>query len=146
MANVKSKCPNCGEWNSMVEEIVTKGSSKSKLNITSESDKPKKLSEITVTVTDRIMTENTELDRVLGGGLVKGSMVLVGGDPGIGKSTLLLQICESIGKTEKVLYVSGEESKGQLKLRGQRLQINGENTYFLTETNVDNILKYIKFS
>ncbi len=134
------KCPNCGEWNSMVEEIVTKSSNNSKQNIVSDVQKPRKLSEITVTVADRIKTENSELDRVLGGGLVKGSMVLVGGDPGIGKSTLLLQICESLGKTEKVLYVSGEESSSQIKMRAERLKITSDNLLLMSEVNLDNIM------
>ena len=88
----------------------------------------------------RVKTGTSELDRVLGGGIVKGSVVLLAGEPGIGKSTLLMQICSQL--SERVLYVSGEESKGQLKLRGERLEINGEGVYFLTETNVDSVLSH----
>ena len=88
----------------------------------------------------RFSTGMGELDRVLGGGAVKGSLVLVGGAPGIGKSTLMLQICQQLGKFAKVLYVSGEESERQIKLRAQRLNVAGEGLYLLSETNLEHVL------
>ena len=133
------KCPDCGAWNSFDEEIVSeekKGTAIPK----NHSNKAEKLSELKVPNYLRTNTGMGELDRVLGGGLVDGSVVLLSGEPGIGKSTLLLQICSELGKTRKVLYVSGEESKGQLKLRAERLNITGDSLYLLTETNTENVL------
>jgi len=104
---------------------------------------PKKLSEISATEEERILTGMGELDRVLGGGIVRGSLVLVGGDPGIGKSTILLQICEHLGENKSVLYVSGEESQKQIKMRADRLGITTENLKLLSETNMDAIVQTI---
>ena len=125
------KCTSCGSWNTMEEEFIQHTPSSSKVAVMSaptlSSSAPKTIKDIDSTDESRTLTGMGELDRVLGGGLVKGSLVLVGGDPGIGKSTLLLQICEQIGKTEKILYVSGEESQRQIKLRAERLGITTEN-------------------
>lgn len=136
------KCPVCGAWNSFDEEIVENHEKDSlKRGRTSEvSNKPEKFSELVLPNYMRTGTGMGELDRVLGGGLVDRSCVLLSGEPGIGKSTLLLQICSELGKTRKVLYVSGEESKGQLKMRAERLGIVGDNIYLLTETDTDNVI------
>ena len=131
------KCPDCASWNSF-DEIEIKDDARSKAK--SFTNKAEKFSELVLPEYMRTHTGMDELDRVLGGGLVDGSVVLLSGEPGIGKSTLLLQICSEISKTQKVLYVSGEESKGQLKLRAERLGINGESIYLLTETDTDAIL------
>ena len=121
------KCPACGEWNTLDEETISSESAK---NVKSkEYNKAERFSELTTPMYLRAKTGMGELDRVLGGGLVDSTVVLLSGEPGIGKSTLLLQICSELGKTRKVLYISGEESKGQLKLRAQRLKIVGETIY-----------------
>ncbi len=136
------KCSTCNSWNTIVEEIVQKPSSSkvSAIGVSSSvSSSPKKIFEIDSSEEARTLTGMSELDRVLGGGLVKGSLVLVGGDPGIGKSTLLLQICEHLGKTQNILYVSGEESQRQIKLRADRLGITTENLKIYSETNMDYI-------
>ncbi len=139
------KCPGCGEWNTMSEEVreVFKGKSSvaSKAAITS---KALPITEISTEDEERYYTGSKELDRVLGGGIVKGSLVLLGGDPGIGKSTILLQICAHLGKILKILYISGEESKRQIKLRATRLGVNCENLYILTETNIENVTEHIQ--
>ena len=138
----QGQCPACGAWNSIVEfedkkPAANKASSGTKL----AASKPKKLHELDASDRQiRFSTGLGELDRVLGGGGVKGSLVLVGGAPGIGKSTLLLQICAYLGKTQKILYVSGEESEQQLKMRADRLQVESENLYVLSETDLDEIL------
>ena len=131
------KCTMCGKWNTMEEEIILPASS-SAVSFSSPSS-PKKIAEIDSSAEVRQSTGMSELDRVLGGGLVKGSFVLVGGDPGIGKSTLLLQICEYLGQTSKILYVSGEESPNQIKLRGERLGITTDNLKVYSETNMNYI-------
>ncbi|MCU0419479.1 MAG: DNA repair protein RadA [Cyclobacteriaceae bacterium] len=142
------KCPSCSAWNSFVEELVVKGE-------TSKNDwrpepgrerlnKPKKLDEITATAEVRIQTTDAELNRVLGGGIVPGSLVLIGGEPGIGKSTLMLQLGLSI-RQQKTLYVSGEESDQQLKMRAQRISTQSPgNFYMLTETNTRNVFAAIE--
>ena len=132
------KCPDCESWNSFdeVEQIETKSAG---IKRTFE-NKAEKFSELEFPKYLRSNTGMQELDRVLGGGLVSSSVVLLSGEPGIGKSTLLLQICSELAKKRKVLYVSGEESKGQLKLRAERLGIVGESLYLLTETDLDSVL------
>ena len=132
------KCTMCGKWNTMEEEIISPAPSSGGLPLTS-SDTPKTIRDIDETNESRQSTGMSEFDRVLGGGLVKGSFVLVGGDPGIGKSTILLQICEFLGKTSKILYVSGEESPTQIKLRAERLKIKTENLKIYSETNMNHI-------
>ena len=114
------KCPACNEWNSFYEEKVTKTSEKSNAKI--QAKPPMLLKEVVGSESTRISTGFSELDRVLGGGLVVGSLLLLGGEPGIGKSTLILQICQNVKTEGKVLYVSGEESAEQIKLRADRLR------------------------
>lgn len=136
------KCPGCGAWNTLAEELVADAgryASKQPSGLDGvTAAAPKKLKDVGYETDVRIATGNRELDRVLGGGLVQGSLVLVGGDPGIGKSTLLLQICQSLGQNHTVLYVSGEESESQIKIRADRLGISTENLLLLSETNLDN--------
>ena len=123
------KCSECGSWNSMVEEVMVP---EKKGGVASPSEvKISKLSEISVSSGDRMMSGIGEFDRVLGGGLMKGSLVLVGGDPGIGKSTLMLQAAKNLSAKHKVLYVSGEESDSQVKLRADRLGVSAGELYFL---------------
>ena len=142
------QCPGCREWNSFVEETVsatTKGKITASGSTTGKKNEPVILADISIQENDRIKTEIEELDRVLGGGIVPGSMVLVGGDPGIGKSTLLLQVCRQLtGKGHKVLYVSGEESLGQIKLRAKRIGEFNENLLLLCETNLESIRSVIE--
>lgn len=127
------KCPNCNQWNCFVEEVL-----ESKVSCQSnKSSKPVTLSSIQASNEDRTKTQIRELDRVLGGGLVQGSLTLIGGDPGIGKSTILLQISQQIGRQNiKILYVSGEESVQQIKMRADRLKINTDNLLLISETNM----------
>ena len=138
------KCASCNSWNTMVEEVIKTTPTSSKVAVMStpsvSSSVPKTIADIDSVDEVRSSTGMDELDRVLGGGLVKGSLVLVGGDPGIGKSTLLLQICEHMGKSGKILYVSGEESQRQIKLRAQRLGITTENLKVYSETNMSYII------
>ena len=138
------RCSACGAWNSIVEQPEQKKSlkiGKKPLNKTSV-----KLENITDLHGDeeiRFSTGMRELDRVLGGGAVKGSLVLVGGAPGIGKSTLMLQICKKLGEQFRVLYISGEESVHQLKLRAKRLQAENESLYVLSETNLGDVIECV---
>ena len=130
------KCPACNEWNTFVEEKVinlkaSSGSGKK------ESAEVVKLNEVVKKESTRIKTNIGELDRVLGGGFVNGSLTLLGGEPGIGKSTIILQICQSINVDGNILYVSGEESAEQIKLRADRLNIKKDNLLFLAETDID---------
>ena len=140
-------CPGCGEWNTMSEEVrsvqsASKGSPAKKVSGMAHASK---LAEIETQDTEhRYRTGLGELDRVLGGGIVKGSLVLLSGDPGIGKSTILLQICEKIGDTLEILYVSGEESAHQIKMRAERLQVHTDNLKILCETDVQLIVEYIR--
>lgn len=141
------KCPNCNQWGSLVEEVVE--AKKATLTATSSrgagSSVPVKLKDVKIENETRTTTGMKELDRVLGGGIVRGSLILVGGDPGIGKSTLLLQICEELGnQNRQVLYISGEESVAQIKMRGERLDVHTENLNLLAETNMSFIESHIK--
>ena len=138
------RCPDCGEWNTLVETIV-ESKERSPLSYAVPRTKPQRLSEVTTDGLDRVPLPMPEFSRVLGGGIVPGSLVLIGGDPGIGKSTLLLQVsallAEALGK---VLYISGEESVQQMKMRAGRLGIATDQLYLLTETNLNMILGHIQ--
>ncbi len=136
-------CPGCGEWNTMEEELRTPQQQKSSKSA-SKSATAQTIGEIDVDDEIRFRTGMDELDRVLGGGIVKGSLVLLSGDPGIGKSTILLQICEFLGKNLRILYVSGEESARQIKLRANRLNVSTDNLYIMCHTDVESIVEYIK--
>ncbi|MBR3683707.1 MAG: DNA repair protein RadA [Lachnospiraceae bacterium] len=144
------QCPGCKEWNTFVEEPVRnegKGRNvlKSAQALVGEPSKPRSLSQVSLEENDKIYTRIKELDRVLGGGIVPGALVLVGGDPGIGKSTLLLQVCKNLSDdSKKVLYVSGEESLKQIKIRAMRIGSFTENLLLLCETNLDIITSTIK--
>lgn len=136
------KCPGCGEWNTMNEEIPQTAVKASKRAVSLQP--VMKLQDITEDVEKRISTGVKELDRVLGGGIVEGSLVLIGGDPGIGKSTILLQACQFIGKNKSILYVSGEESANQIKLRANRLGVTTSNLGILAQTDVGSIIETIR--
>jgi DNA repair protein RadA/Sms len=141
------KCPNCGHWNTMNEEIVEsapKQSFERSQRRTAVSAKAVSLSELSASEEERYHTGMGELDRVLGGGIVKGSLVLVSGEPGIGKSTILLQICQYLGQSLKILYVSGEESGHQIKLRADRLGVNSQNLFILTETDIQVVIEQVR--
>lgn len=134
------QCPGCHEWSTFVEEVIDKKSVGRAKPGTDMEAKPLPLSSIEMTQDKRVSTKIQELDRVLGGGVVKGSLVLVGGDPGIGKSTLLLQVCRNLSEQEiKVLYISGEESLQQIKIRAQRIGTFTDTLSLLCETNLDTI-------
>ncbi|MCF6168066.1 DNA repair protein RadA [Lutibacter sp.] len=138
------QCNSCHQWNTIVEEVIQKEEKRSwkQTTNTKRVSNALKINEIPFDKEDKILTKNNELNRVLGGGLVRGSMLLLGGEPGIGKSTLLLQIALTLPK--KVLYVSGEESQSQIKMRAERLQNTNTNCLILTETNTQNIFKVIE--
>lgn len=135
------KCPACNEWNTFIEQKLTGGNAKTQER--SQKNNPQKLSQIEGNATQRIATGINEFDRVLGGGLVPGAVVLLGGEPGIGKSTLVLQMA-MLQKEHEVMYVTGEESAQQLKRRAQRLEHTNEEAFILNETNVENILNYLR--
>ena len=136
------KCPSCGSWNTMAEELIREEKQGKQLNILTPGggNRPVRLREIAGTEDARFSTGIGELDRVLGGGMVKGSLVLVSGAPGIGKSTLLLQACKSLCESSCVLYVTGEESLSQIKMSADRLGIYGDNLLICAETQIDQIL------
>ncbi len=139
------QCPSCGSWNSFEEEIVRAADAvKSNNNSAFRNLTAYKLKNIETDTEIRYKTGLNELDRVLGGGLVKGSLVLLSGDPGIGKSTILLQICQYLGKRLNILYVSGEESAGQIKLRAHRLDVDTDNLEILCDSDMESICEYIK--
>ena len=142
----QGQCNSCREWNTLVEEVIQKSEKKPWDSETTPGvrkiAKPLRISEIEVSKEERLKTNNFELDRVLGGGIVPGSLILLGGEPGIGKSTLLLQI--SLNLSFKTLYVSGEESQQQIKMRAQRINPNSSNCFILTETKTQNIFQQIE--
>ena len=135
------QCPACGAWNTLVE--APQESKASAVGATRRFAKPQKLSELETEEELRFSTGIHEFDRVLGGGAVRGSLVLVGGAPGIGKSTLLLQLCGQVGDQERILYVSGEESQRQIKMRAQRLDVDFGDIYVLAETDISSVLSAI---
>jgi DNA repair protein RadA/Sms len=142
------KCPTCNEWNTYVEEVVNKKEDekftwRDRKTSTTFTNKPQKLVDISDNENERSSTEDSELDRVLGGGMVRGSLILLGGEPGIGKSTLLLQVALQV-KNQKVLYVSGEESGSQIKLRADRIKQQNDDFYIITETNTQKIFQHAK--
>lgn len=142
------KCPSCGQWNTYVEEVVQKeATTRGGWQQSSEKSKraavPKRLQDISEEKYPRIVTKDQELDRVLGGGIVQGSLILIGGEPGIGKSTLMLQIALML-KELKVLYVSGEESESQIKMRAERMHFYSDSCYLLSETNTQQIFQQIE--
>lgn len=142
------KCPSCSQWNTFVEELVQKNDNKKQIDWTSHNDQGRNfktisLADVNSSEEKRIITKDAELDRVLGGGIVPGSLILVAGEPGIGKSTLFLQTGLQL-IDQKVLYVSGEESEQQIKMRANRLQMQNENFYLLTETSTQTIFSEIK--
>lgn len=139
------KCPECSEWNTMEEQNIvqasnSKGSGRARVSV----ECVKRLSEINSSIENRILTGNKEFDRVLGGGIVEGSLVLLSGDPGIGKSTILLQICQQLGESKKILYISGEESARQIKLRANRLGVTTDSLFILSQTDVAIVVETIK--
>lgn len=138
------QCRTCGEWNTIAEEVVQKEDKRSWKSDTSTQkiiNKPQKVSDIELNTEQRISSTDSELDHVLGGGIVAGSLILLGGEPGIGKSTLMLQV--ALTMKQKVLYVSGEESQSQLKMRAERLNQQNSDCLLLTETNTQNIFRHI---
>ena len=138
------KCPSCGQWNTFVEEEIRDLSPGARAELTFN-EKPLPIDTITSDERERMKSGIEEVDRVLGGGIVRGSAVLVGGDPGIGKSTLLLQVTQHLAaKGLKVLYVSGEESARQIKMRGERIGATSGNILILVEVDLENIIKYIR--
>ncbi len=138
-------CPGCGEWNTMQEDVRVPVTSKSSKTISSVgAAKATPIRDISFADEVRYKTGMNELDRVLGGGLVKGSLVLLSGDPGIGKSTILLQICHHMGENHRILYVSGEESARQIKLRADRLGVDTDNLSVMCETDCEKVSEYIR--
>ena len=146
-AKWQGQCTSCKQWNTIAEEVIQKAEkaswdiSQTNTSATIRASKPQKVSEISTNAEARINTQNKELNRVLGGGLVPGSLTLLGGEPGIGKSTLMLQIALQL--PYKTLYVSGEESAQQIKMRAQRIHPNSEHCYILTETKTQHIFRNI---
>ena len=138
------KCPGCGEWNTLNEELPVTSAKQNLKNSMTSVNQIMALNDIVGDEEERISTGIKEFDRVLGGGIVIGSLVLISGDPGIGKSTILLQICQHLGQGKKVLYVSGEESANQIKLRANRLGVTTDNLYILPQTDVATIVECIK--
>ena len=136
------KCNSCGEWNTYVEEVIVKENPKQASFSSKQQKKPQPIKEIVYTKEERLITNDNELNRVLGGGVVGGSLVLIGGEPGIGKSTLLLQL--AVSNPYKLLYVSGEESEQQIKMRAERIGVQNENCFILTETSTTKIFEQAK--
>ena len=138
------KCPSCEEWNRFAEEEIRAIDPAGPAGI-EFNESPLPIDEIVADEKERMTTGIAEMDRVLGGGIVNGSVTLVGGDPGIGKSTLLLQVVHNLAEKDlKILYISGEESAKQIKLRGKRLGASSKNLFVLVEIDLDNIVKHIK--
>src|SRR5262249_46412576 len=134
------KCPDCGAWNSLVEEVETRDDSPGSRGASISDGRPVRLQDVVPASEARRRTDIKELDRVLGGGVVPGSLVLLGGDPGIGKSTLLLAALDRLARETPALYVSGEESLSQTKMRADRLQIGSPQLHLLAETDAEKVL------
>ena len=144
-AKWQGQCAACKEWNTVVEEVIQKAEKsdwKTPTNNAKRVSKPLKINDIDASKEARMNTLDDEFNRVLGGGIVPGSLILLGGEPGIGKSTLMLQV--SLKLPYKTLYVSGEESQKQIKMRAERIHPNSDNCYILTETKTQNIFKQIE--
>ena len=143
--NWAGKCPSCGAWNTLKELKLSSGKTKSRQNSTADSEiHPKKIKDLSMSKELRFSTGISELDRVLGSGAVAGSLNLIGGAPGIGKSTLLLQMCGMLAADSEVLYITGEESERQIKLRADRLRVTGDHLYVFAETDLDRIVRAIE--
>ena len=143
-ARYMGKCPECGSWESFVEEVVSKETNSAKTNIIDDTTPPTLIKNVELGKEIRLSTNISEFDRVLGGGLIQGSLVLLAGDPGIGKSTLLLQTSGELSQLgKKILYISAEESASQVKLRADRLKVNTDNLYIYPQTNFELIKKHI---
>ena len=134
------KCPGCHSWNTLIEEIKVKKSSSTPFSRKASDSKPKQIEAIQQKDNPKYNLADVELNRVLGGGVVQGGLILIGGDPGIGKSTLMLQL--AIKEKLNILYVSGEESEQQIKMRAERIGISNQNCFILTETNLESILNH----
>jgi DNA repair protein RadA/Sms len=137
------KCPSCGEWNTFIEEVVVKTSAVSEFSTTTGPSKPVKLDEVDTKSQPRLDTQTGELNRVLGGGLVRGSVILIGGEPGIGKSTLALQVALAMANY-RVLYISGEESPQQIRMRADRIGRSNDNCYVLSEISLQTIFSHLQ--
>ena len=139
------KCPSCNAWNSFVEEVIKREEKTSHINTLDNISERKieRLIDVEIDEDDRIEIGIEEFDRVLGGGIVKGSLILVGGEPGIGKSTLMLQVSSALSQNGTVLYISGEESLSQVKSRAERLKVSKGNIFLASETNLENIIDAI---
>lgn len=145
------RCPSCGEWNTLEEELrLPENNNIKRVSVSDRNNAARTFAELEIPAYIRFKTGQTELDRVLGGGLVSGSVVLISGEPGIGKSTLLMQISDSLastlvdGRYRRVMYVSGEESGGQLRMRAERLGVKGDNLFVLTETDINRVLSEVE--
>ncbi|WP_061992831.1 DNA repair protein RadA, partial [Fructobacillus ficulneus] len=145
-ARYLGRCPNCGEWGTFVEETIQPETTnrKARVGLDGKAAKVQAINDISLEETPKVKTGLKELNRVLGGGVVAGSLVLIGGDPGIGKSTLLLQVSGQLSEKGKVLYVTGEESASQVKMRADRLQVGGQDFYLYPETDMTAIKKQVE--
>lgn len=139
------KCPNCNEWNTLEEQIIIEKQNKSTIQTRNTNISVSSLKDINIVNEHRFITGIKEFDRVLGGGIVKGSVVLLGGDPGIGKSTILLQVCNALNDL-RILYISGEESPVQIKLRANRLEVFNDNLSIMSHTDTEEVCEYIKIN
>ncbi|MEZ4850973.1 MAG: DNA repair protein RadA [Bacteroidia bacterium] len=139
----QGQCAGCKEWGTLVEEIISSTSKRNISNVNSSKSEPKTLAQIESSNEKRLVTKDLEMNRVLGGGIVDGSVILIGGEPGIGKSTILLQLSLQLSPL-KILYVSGEESEQQIKMRAERIDYTNENLFIASETNLERIIDFFK--
>ena len=139
------KCPSCGKWNTLIEEVVEEIKPKHALTSTTAYEIPRRIAEVDLTELPRFSTGSGELDRVLGGGLIAGSIILIAGDPGVGKSSLTLAVCAYVAKTSRrVLYVTGEESSRQIRMRAERLNALADELYICAENNLERIIQHVE--